>query len=40
MILYESFTPREVNSKNKAKIRELQEQKKIRESLEEEKILC
>ena len=36
---YESFTPREVNSKNKAKIRELQEeQKKIRESLEEEKI--
>lgn len=37
---YESFTPREVNSKNKAKIRELQEeQKKIRESLEEEKVL-
>lgn len=37
---YESFTPREVNSKNKAKIRELQEeQKKIRELLEEEKVL-
>lgn len=35
---YESFTPREVNSKNKAKIRELQEeQKEILESLEQEK---
>lgn len=32
---YESFTPREVNSKNKAKIRELQEeQHKIEESLQ------
>lgn len=38
---YESFTPREVNSKNKAKICELkEEQKEIQESLEEEKIRC
>lgn len=36
---YESFTPREVNSKNKAKIRELQDQQKaIRESIEQEEI--
>lgn len=36
---YESFTPREVNGKNKAKIRELQEeQKEIQESLEQKEI--
>lgn len=36
---YESFTPREVNSKNKAKIRELQEQQKvIKKSIEQEEV--
>ena len=36
---YESFTPREVNSKNKTKILELrEEQKKIQEQIEEQKI--
>lgn len=38
---YESFTPREVNSKNKAKIRELQqEQKQIKESIENARVYC
>lgn len=36
---YESFTPREVNAKNKAKIRELQEeQKEIKKSIELEQL--
>lgn len=38
---YESFTPREVNSKNKNKILELREQQKeIQQSIEKQKILC
>lgn len=38
---YESFTPREVNSKNKTKIRELKEtQQEIKESIANAKIAC
>lgn len=38
---YESFTPREVNAKNKTKIRELRDsQKQIKESIENAKVLC
>jgi len=38
---YESFTPREVNSKNKNKILELrEEQKEIQQSIEQQKIYC